>query len=361
MIKNKLIASSEGFSLIELMMTAAVTSVLIMGSMNFMKTRLSDAKYIESVAEAEGTLNNLKLYFLDKDACLNTLGNIIIPSNSNTPVNIPYVMNRANIPIYDLTNVSKEFVASSSGSGAINSQPNTGVVRLMKLELFNTEGVMPDSYGQAEIRAHFVRDVKRTKGVENIQKKIHISIGTDSAMKLKKCFSSTENAVESAYKLVCEDLGGEYDDQKGKCQFFAIVNGQNTKAQCTNIGGQIYDSVAELICLIPEGIGIPANWTPYKSWTATTVSSPTDSDCATSDTRVTAGNIAEVYQNASLYSEYPASVSSNGTCPTSAHTWSDQAVETCSFTCTEKSPCSGGTCRSFTKTLRAKVTERGYY
>lgn len=39
-------------------------------------------------------------------------------------------------------------------------------------------------------------------------------------MKVKKCFNNTENAIETAYEMVCVDIGGEYSEATGLCDFY---------------------------------------------------------------------------------------------------------------------------------------------
>lgn len=336
--------STSGFSLIETLVSVAVLGAILLGTMTFMKKRTSEAKYLESVGEADSVINRARLYLLDKDACLNTLSDITIPSSSNTPVEISSIKDKMNKVVTGLSTSTNE----------------KELIRIDKIELFNQSAISPDGYGQVEMRVHFLRNKTKAIGTENVLKKIYLSVATDASMKVKKCFNNTENAIETAYEMVCVDIGGEYSEATGLCDFYPLANGQHNYKQCLNGGGVVFNTGSEKICR-SDSTGMPNNWTPFKNWSTTESRNPTDEDCTTSDTTVTAKNFSLIQSNPDLYQSFPATISDYGTCPTGSHSWSDQPVETCSYTCTETGSCPTGTCRVINKTHKAKVLERGYY
>jgi type II secretory pathway pseudopilin PulG len=351
------INKGNGFSMLELMIAGAVMSFLILGYMRFMKSRIADAKYIESMSESENMLNNLKFYFLDKDACMKTLSSITVPSDHTSAANVSMVKSRADKVIYDFSDLPSGFTKGVDSTGTANAN----VIQLNKVEIFNPSNIGAESYGQLDVVVTFLRDVKRTNGTESFKRKFQISVGTDANMKVAKCFSSTENAIESAYKLVCKDAGGEFNTATGECDFYPLVNGQNSKVQCQNIGGLLFPVGNRYLCRISSSVEVSRNWTPYLEWSSTISRSPSDSDCDNKDTTVKASNITDVSANPNKYKSFPATVTDMGNCPTGGHSWSDKEVEECEFTCTEKAPCVDTTCRTVTREIKSQVTERGYY
>lgn len=344
MKNNKL--NSGGFSLVELLMASAMLAVGVIGFMQFMKNRLAENKYLESAGEIERTVAAMRMNLLNKDACFETLKGINIaaidPDNGHE---ITELKNKDDMPIFKFDDLSGRADAA----------------KLVRMALYNTGAVAADSYGVIELKLEYERDQKRTIGSKNLSKSLPITVKTNAAGDVERCFNSTENAIESAYKLVCEDMGGEFNPGSGKCEFFPLVKGQHTQEQCRLAGGEVVDAGGENVCRFGPN-DVPNGWTPYENWSTTTSSGmPNNSDCKQGPTDVTAGNIGDIMGNVNKYREWDAGkiINSSG-CPSASHTWQNTPTEVCTITCEEISPCADG-CRTSTFEFPSVVTERGYY
>jgi hypothetical protein len=194
-------------------------------------------------------------------------------------------------------------------------------------------------------------------GVSMVQKKFNVTVFTNSDMTIKRCYSSVEAAIDSAYKNVCEDMGGVLNTVDGKCQFFSLYRGQHTGKQCTAMGGTVEGIAPDMFCRISSNLETPRSWTPMLNWTTTVATAAKESDCTgESDKVLTASNFDKIMKNSANYQSTNMKLMLG--CTTGSHAWSDTKPEECTFTCGDPS-CT--LCDTQSNTLEAKIIEQGFY
>ncbi len=376
MKSKKLITNSKGFSLTSAIVMMGILTTITMAVTRVLNLGNKSMGSFESTYDIINITDRIRLHMLSRKTCSTTFAGEQFPdvaANEETIAKESYfdfdkIITESGTRIIDLNPPQGEMpIGTNTG----------GKVELVGMTLANVNGVgiLPSdpnnpsyipTYGEAELRLKFKR--KGGFGGREIIKTLAVTVELEpGSQTIKKCHSNFEEAINSAYEKVCEDLEGKIQED-GKCAFFNLYRGQHTQKQCINAGGTIEEYVVggktEMFCgFYPSST--PAGWNKFYSGdyalNTTVETTATDSSCSEkSALTLTASNYEDFIKQQEYYQSFKTQLSKG--CTTGSHIWSPKYVERCTITCTEKKPClDKKSCRSYTKTLYAKVTKQAYY
>jgi type II secretory pathway pseudopilin PulG len=176
---KQLLKSQKGFSIVQVLIAAGM-----MGGLALVLTKLSENQMQVQKGATEATEINeitsrLQRYFLDSDACKNSLAGKTI--NNNSKINLSELKDRYN----------KSFIYSTSGKNQIT--PN---LLVKKIEANRADNVI-------KVEVTFEKVSKKGFGGKEIKKSFDLD-GAFSGNTITGCYSQMDNAVKSA----CTSLGG---------------------------------------------------------------------------------------------------------------------------------------------------------
>ena len=210
-----------GFSLPEVMLTAGLAGSVLLGVAQVMKSQSVLQKRAESDFEINvlssqifRTLNNAK-------ACINTLG---VGSTISNGLSLSEIKSAQDAV---LLNTTREY----GNDGAIQ-------ISSMVISDFSASpapGVSSDNlFGKANLEVNFKKLKRIIKGKKDFIKKFPLQLYLDSSNNLIQCYSSFNDAAETAKEELCRGLGtgSTYDFASGNCDvsdFFVNVSGDTRR------------------------------------------------------------------------------------------------------------------------------------
>lgn len=191
----------KGFSLAEVMVTAGIVAVLAVGLMKIIDMQTKAQKKAESDLELTQIVNEMHQVLLNGDACKNTMNPI---SSVISPAAVGSIINRANHQIYITGNVYRgiKILSIATTTPALSAWPiTTGSY----------------AYGELNLLLKFERMSTNGYGAKIVSKSIPIKVEVDSLGKVSKCYSATENAVDTSKIQACQDIGGIFNSSTDLC------------------------------------------------------------------------------------------------------------------------------------------------
>lgn len=198
------IKNNKGFTLVEILIAAALVAGLSTAMMNIFKQQNVAQKKTETSFELSTMVQAMNTTLLDSRACTFTLAPV---PNIKTATSIAQIRT--------LTNQ----VAFQSGSTYNN------LVRIQSMALRNASilpAVIPPGtkgFGEVELVVTFDKISKIINmPVTTSTQTFKLRVEVDSSFRVTNCFSALESAVETAKILVCENIGGVYKQPIDKCE-----------------------------------------------------------------------------------------------------------------------------------------------
>ena len=183
-----------GFSIVEVMVALALLGVGAVGLMKITETSNKAAKQVEQKMEGNSILNQAELMLLNESACRYTLKRVVFPAIGASVL---------------LTDGIRD--PNDNEVMARNKYYANKFVQIGDISLTNNN-VGPDASGTAKIKIELKNlDLTTQTYVSKPPKEIIIQLARNADGTVKQCYSHLDNAVESARKMACWDLGGVYD------------------------------------------------------------------------------------------------------------------------------------------------------
>lgn len=190
----------SGFSLAEVMVASGLVAVLAVAIMKIVDMQTRAQKKAETDLEITQIVNELHQNLLNEDACRNTLSPL---SSILSSPSVPSIRSRSNTVLF------------STGS----TYRGIKFVSIKVMSPVLSAAVPPSSlrYGELKLQIAIERVAKRIVGVKNILKEIPLKVETNGAGKVQRCYSATENAVDTSKSQSCADIGGIFNAASDLC------------------------------------------------------------------------------------------------------------------------------------------------
>jgi len=212
----------RGFSLLELMVVVGMIggmalTITKIGEMGNRSVRTNEYMY-----EKNSFIQEIERYMLNKDFCEATLKNTSI---TDSPTDVSSVKSNSGREIFT--------VGETYGNRA---------VKFKKLTLQADEpGNVVNTSVMASVVIEIEKMVQQAYGSEMEQRRFSVQVKTDENGRVETCYSATDNAVETARQMICEDFGGTFNDKNDRCE---KLGGPVKMAVC-EMTGREYDEESE--------------------------------------------------------------------------------------------------------------------
>ncbi len=208
-----------------MMVVLGLVGVAAMGVLQITSNMTKASKTSEIGMEVNATVNSITQNLLNSDACKNTFQGIGAIRDNLT---IPEIKNRTGQTLFD--KVKK-----------------LGNNRL-KIDELTINGVtikpaapgVTNSYGEFKLQIKLEKLGKGYHGQQFVTKSLPLQGEFDPSKNLVKCYSSTEDAVYTAKKQSCEDVGGTWDIPSDSCNL-SSSRGRTIAASTEDLGTQMDD------------------------------------------------------------------------------------------------------------------------
>lgn len=206
---KKIKLGNKGFTLVEILVAAALIGGLGLAMMNIFKIQSFTQKKTEASFELSTLKQTINTTLLDANACKNTLSHI---PNITTPG-------------LTLTSV-KDKTISPPGTPGIVFQTGVSYGNLVEIETINIVNAVVDPpvgastkrFGSLQIVFHFKKTskiIEKTKTTDELN--LLIKVETDLGGRVTNCYSALETAVDTAKEESCEAIGGVFNVATNKC------------------------------------------------------------------------------------------------------------------------------------------------
>ena len=199
----------RGFSIAEVMVAAGLMGLLSVGLLNITKQQAVVQKRSETSVEINIISSLISQTLLNSGACNNTLG---LGGNVSNGKTLTAIKNRNGEVLFDTT--------SKYGNNTVGLQS----MELSGLSVSpTTNGFL---YGTVKLDILFEKLSKTLSGKKTLRKSFTVNVQLDGSSNLTKCYSATENAVDTAVgesqETICASIGGNYDTNIDKCELGAF-------------------------------------------------------------------------------------------------------------------------------------------
>lgn len=211
-MKNTKLWNRSGFTLVEVLIAAALLGGLALVIMNINKQQTKSQKQAETNFEVNTIYSTISQTMLNASACLNTLSPV---GNISIIKPVPEIKDRNNLGLFIVGNIYANKVKLISMT--------------VKNMTFNpTPTATTKGYGNGNIEIVLERIGLISNA--NITRIIPISVEVNNGFVVSKCYSATENAVDTSKILACQNISGVYDSATDSCNLatFPATNNDQT-------------------------------------------------------------------------------------------------------------------------------------
>lgn len=273
--QSTILNNQSGFSLIQVMVSAALMGILSLGFMQMNQSQIKNQKGLESAVEVNSLHSTITRSLISDSVCDTTFAAKSIASGTN----IPTIIGGSGVELFKADG-SKVY----GGTVAINSINIERVSDLGDVSQPQREVTLKIEY---EKRANILKVRDPASGNREFQTRdklltLHMAVDPNQpSMPFVKCNSDLNNAIEQgvtkavdrAIEKVCVGLGGSYDPGTSTCDISndyikrsEIFNGDTCVTGTVLVG---YDIQGDRICDAIAGGGSdncePSTWTPAVS------------------------------------------------------------------------------------------------
>lgn len=214
--------SNSGFTLVEVMITAALLGGLSLVLLNINKQQVTTQKKAETSLEMTSIHNSIATTLLNEAACLNTFGPV---GNLSTATTFNVVRNRANNVVFNDTTVYNNTIQISS------------------MKILNVVLTPPSAAFDAEFT--YTRTSKIISGgTSTVTKIIPISVEINGSNTVTQCYSGSEDIVARA----CDTIDGVFNIITKKCDLtpYTAANHVGRKVSTAVSNEYLHDYVLSL-------------------------------------------------------------------------------------------------------------------
>lgn len=183
----------SGFSLAEIMVAAGLVAGLALTIMRISANQAKVQKKAEQDLQITSIVSSVQQALLNEDSCKNTLAAITIANGTS----IPSIKNR---------------------NGGILFQKNTSYQGI-NVESISIKDVVigANKFGELNLSLQLQKVSSQTYGAGKLTRTIPLKVELDSTNKVKRCYSATENAIDTAKSESCRSIGGIYNFVIDRC------------------------------------------------------------------------------------------------------------------------------------------------
>jgi prepilin-type N-terminal cleavage/methylation domain-containing protein len=217
--------NSKGFSLIEMTVVLALMGIASLGVLQINSSTHKATKTSEIGLEVNSITNSITQNLLNSSACSNTFKNSGIIQNG---LEISEIKNRTDQVLFNKT--------TKYGNNRLK-------ISKLKLDSVNIKPADPGlskKYGEFRLIIELEKLGTGYAGTKNVIKNIPLQGEFNLSDNLLKCYSSTEDAVYTAKKESCDDVGGTWNIAADTCSL-STSTGKNIAASTQDLSDKIQD------------------------------------------------------------------------------------------------------------------------
>lgn len=211
-MKRKYFWNGAGFTLVEVLIAAALLGGLALVIMNISREQTKAQKQTETNFEVNTIYSSIAQTLLNADACFNTLN----PAGS-------ILAEKALTRIVDRNNTTLFLTDNTYGNNKVKLVSIT-----VKSMTFNpVPTATTKGYGNGNLSI-----VLQRIGVAanpNITRNVPLTVEVDNGYVVTKCYSATENAIDTAKINACQNINGVYDAATDSCNLSAFPGSVDDK------------------------------------------------------------------------------------------------------------------------------------
>ncbi len=189
----------RGFSLIEVMVVAAMLAGLALVGMHLIKNQQDASTFAESKNEELSLLRNLQMALVKKEVCQKT---------------------------FEELQVGESLTAIRASDEITLYQLGTPINQTLKINSLETKALaLPKDggHGTFELLVGIER-IKKGSGSRQIKRSIAIQAEVDATKKIINCYSDVDASIQTAKVEMCQSLGGNFDSPSNKCKLPTTLN-----------------------------------------------------------------------------------------------------------------------------------------
>lgn len=199
--------SQAGFSLIQVLVAFALTSILALQMVRMSSYQIKTSKSAEINLDITLLTNQIALYLSNSLSCTQTFQNVI-PTQAHTFASGDGIMNKDGNVVFA---VGEKYAGNKLLISEISIEPSASDPINPPNDLF---GIM-----KVYITINKTGTGENTLGAQSLRKELIIQVLADAQSGvISRCYSLKDESVASMRILTCEqDLGGTWHAAQGKC------------------------------------------------------------------------------------------------------------------------------------------------
>jgi prepilin-type N-terminal cleavage/methylation domain-containing protein len=217
--------NSKGFSLIEMTVVLALMGIASLGVLQITSSTMKATKTSEIGLEVNSIINSVTQNLLNSSACSNTFKTSGAFRNG---LEIDEIKNRTDQVLFNKT--------AKYG----NNRLKISKLRLDSVNIKPADPGVSKKYGEFRLMIEMEKLGTGYAGTKNVIKNIPLQGEFNLSDNLLKCYSSTEDAVYTAKKESCNDVGGTWDIATDNCNL-STSKGRGIAASTQDLSDQIQD------------------------------------------------------------------------------------------------------------------------
>lgn len=199
-----LFAKKNGFSLIEIMVVAAMLAGLALVGMQLMKNQQDATVFAEAKNEELTLTRNLQMALVKKGICQKTFANKKVGDE-----------------------IDSILLQDESALYMVNT-PINGLLKITSLRTVKKNIPEKGGYGSFDLIVAIER-IKKGVGVRSIQKSINIQAEIDESGFIQNCYSDIDSTIETTKIEMCQSLGGNFNNDLNKCTLNTVLNNSDSE------------------------------------------------------------------------------------------------------------------------------------
>lgn len=216
---------SKGFSLLEMIVVLGLMGIASMGVLQITTNMTKSTKTSEIGLEINSVVNSITQNLLNSGACTNTFKDAGVISDG---LEISDIKNRTGQTLFDKVakyGNNRLKIAGLQVNALTMKAPDPGVNK---------------KYGEYRLQIKMEKLGTGYHGAKIVTKNIPLQGEFNLTNNLLKCYSSTEDAVYTAKKESCEDVGGTWNIASDSCEL-SKSKSRNIAASTEDLNDQIED------------------------------------------------------------------------------------------------------------------------
>lgn len=189
----------NGFSLLEIMVVAAMLGGLALVGMQLMKNQQDATVFAEAKNEELSLMRNLQMALVKKQVCQKTF------ANKKVGEIVDAIISSDDQTLYQL------------------NAPINGILKITSFE--TTESSIPPKGGYGAFNLIVgIQRLKKGVGTKELKKTLTIQAEFDEHGMILQCYSDVDSSIKTAKIEMCESFGGSFIDADNRCQLNAVFS-----------------------------------------------------------------------------------------------------------------------------------------